>query len=163
MASAEFDYTDIAKVVSDYQDLINPNIEEEEREVLNPLPPRGSSFFVNNPQAAIETATRIQTFLYNQSEKRALRILKEVPDQFFEAILNFRDDVNGQTLLCIACIKGFIEIVRELVYSLGATKNDINAADKFGVTPLQHASTMGHAALVQFLVSLGAVYTCSCS
>ena len=62
-------------------------------------------------------------------------------------ILNIRDD-QGKTLLHLACEKGDVEFVRLLV-NRGA---DINALDRYELTPIYIAVSFGFREIVKFLI-----------
>jgi hypothetical protein len=65
-------------------------------------------------------------------------------------------DIDSDTPLCLASLKGHIKIVKFLVLSGNA---DINSSNRFGYTPLHLAAMVGHVKVVEFLVRNGADVT----
>lgn len=61
-------------------------------------------------------------------------------------------DVNGLTLLHVACNRGWSEVVRSLV-SKGC---DLNAKDSFGKTHSMLAAHWSRSSMVKYLIDCGA-------
>ena len=71
--------------------------------------------------------------------------------------VNSRDNNNeDRTILHIAALKGFEDLIHILVNQFGA---DINIEDKLGEVPLHVAADSHHIQIVKFLVEKGSHYS----
>jgi len=88
--------------------------------------------------------------------------VKQKKYQIVELLLDLGIDrtimcnIEGQTALHLACINGFIPIIR-LMISKG--REDLELLDRYGKTPLNYTSEHGHKTVAKFLIENGASTT----
>ena len=123
-------------------------------------------FITNNYFYAIRDAIIHKKFNLNSTWQNGFSMLhfavKEKKYQITEMLLNLGIDrtimcnIEGQTALHLACMNGFISIIR-LMISKG--REDLELFDRYGKTPLIYAYENGHKPVAKFLIENGASTT----